>query len=423
MANKTCFVVMGFGTKTDYTKPKTFNLDKTYRTIIKPAAVLAGLDCVRADEIQHSGNINVPMYQWLLNADVVVADVSTYNCNAFYELGVRHALRPHSTIIICEDGLTFPFDIGQIAVRKYHHLGEGIDFEEVQVKQEELSKLMMDIVDQKNVDSPVYTFIPGLNPPGETKVAASLAATPLPPPPPDTRTVSILTEQAEKAMDNKKFLVAKELFQELRELIPQEPHYVQRLALATYKSKMPTEKEALDEARALLETLKPEDSTDPETLGLLQSVHKRLWSMEHDHADLERAIWASEKGFVLRNDYYNGINLAFLYNVRSAESKGAEAIADFVNAQRVRRRVMAICEALLREMATDAGKTRYDPEAGFWVMATLAQAYVGLGDEAKAQEHMNKALELKPPGWMVESTEEQLKILRSLLEKSPLVGL
>ena len=31
MPNKTCFVVMGFGTKTDYTKPKAFNLDKTYR--------------------------------------------------------------------------------------------------------------------------------------------------------------------------------------------------------------------------------------------------------------------------------------------------------------------------------------------------------------------------------------------------------
>ena len=83
----------------NYTKPKTFDLDKTYRNIIKPAAVAAGLECVRADEIVHSGNINVPMYERLLKADVVVADVSTYNCNAFYELGVRHALRPYTTII------------------------------------------------------------------------------------------------------------------------------------------------------------------------------------------------------------------------------------------------------------------------------------------------------------------------------------
>src|SRR6185436_20606709 len=102
---KKCFVVMGFGTKTDYTKARSFNLDKTYRNIIKPAALSAGLECVRADEIQHSGNINVPMYDQLLNADVVVADVSTYNCNAFYELGVRHALKPYTTITIAEDKL------------------------------------------------------------------------------------------------------------------------------------------------------------------------------------------------------------------------------------------------------------------------------------------------------------------------------
>jgi hypothetical protein len=122
---------MGFGKKTDYTKPKTFDLDKTYKGIIKPAAEKAGLECVRADDIVHAGNINVPMYEQLLKADVVVADVSTYNCNAFYELGVRHALRPYTTIVISEDGLTFPFDVGQIAIRKYHHLGEGIDYEEV----------------------------------------------------------------------------------------------------------------------------------------------------------------------------------------------------------------------------------------------------------------------------------------------------
>ena len=142
MPKKTCFVVMGFGKKTDYSKPKTFDLDKTYEYIIKPAAEKAGLKCVRADEIVHAGNINVPMYEQLLKADVVVADVSTYNCNAFYELGVRHALRPYTTIVISEDGLTFPFDVGQIAIRKYHHLGEGIDYEEVGRMQKELSEAM-----------------------------------------------------------------------------------------------------------------------------------------------------------------------------------------------------------------------------------------------------------------------------------------
>ncbi|QNT70545.1 hypothetical protein [Defluviicoccus vanus] len=101
---KTCFVVMGFDTKVDFATGRKLNLNATYHNLIKPAVEAAGLQCTRADEITHSGNINVPMYLNILTADVVIADVSTANCNAFYELGVRHALRPSTTIIISEDG-------------------------------------------------------------------------------------------------------------------------------------------------------------------------------------------------------------------------------------------------------------------------------------------------------------------------------
>ena len=48
----TCFVVMGFGKKTDFETGRTLDLDKTYRNIIKPAVVAAGLECTRADEIR-----------------------------------------------------------------------------------------------------------------------------------------------------------------------------------------------------------------------------------------------------------------------------------------------------------------------------------------------------------------------------------
>jgi hypothetical protein len=128
----TCFVVMGFGKKTAFETGRTLDLDKSYRNMIKPAVEAAGLKCVRADEIVHSGLIDVPMYEQLLNADVVVADLSTSNKNAFYELGVRHALRPYTTVVIAEDGIkAFPFDVNHVVVRQYRHLGEDIGFEEV----------------------------------------------------------------------------------------------------------------------------------------------------------------------------------------------------------------------------------------------------------------------------------------------------
>src|SRR5262245_39067639 len=168
----TCFVVMGFGKKTDFESGRTLDLDKTYRNIIKPAVADAKLKCVRADEIVHSGLIDIPMYEQLLEADVVVADLSTSNKNAFYELGVRHALRPFTTLVIAEDGIkAFPFDVNHVIVRQYHHLGEDIGFDEVMRFRKELTDAINIILKDKppRDDSPVYSLLTKLAPPALQK--------------------------------------------------------------------------------------------------------------------------------------------------------------------------------------------------------------------------------------------------------------
>src|SRR5687768_186148 len=171
MAKKTCFVVMGFGEKPDFATGRTLDLDKSYRVIIKRAVEEAGLECIRADDVVHAGIIDKPMYELLLGADVVVADLSTSNANAIYELGVRHALRPHTTIVIAEKNFKFPFDIGHLLVRPYTHLGEGIDAEDAEAAREALKKAILQLVEKKEADSPVYTFLPTLREPslGEIK--------------------------------------------------------------------------------------------------------------------------------------------------------------------------------------------------------------------------------------------------------------
>ena len=107
------------------------------------------------------------MYEQLLKADVVVANLSTSNKNAFYELGVRHALRPYMTIIICEDGIkTFPFDVNHVPHPPVPPHGEGIDYDKVERFRTELTNAITKI-SQKNPqpkDSPVYTFLNELNP-------------------------------------------------------------------------------------------------------------------------------------------------------------------------------------------------------------------------------------------------------------------
>src|SRR5512136_891167 len=105
---KYCFVVQGFGEKTDFTDGRKLNLDASY-LMIRESVEEAGLTCIRADEIKHSGTIDEPMYEWILHADLVIADLSTYNMNAAYELGVRYALRPYATIIVAEEMFKNPF--------------------------------------------------------------------------------------------------------------------------------------------------------------------------------------------------------------------------------------------------------------------------------------------------------------------------
>ncbi len=111
-----CFVVQGFGKKTDFTDGRVLDLDASY-AIIKEAVEGAELECIRADEIVHSGTIDAPMYKQLLQADLVIADLSTYNVNAAFELGVRYGLRPRATIIVAEEDCQI---IGWGSLSRFH---------------------------------------------------------------------------------------------------------------------------------------------------------------------------------------------------------------------------------------------------------------------------------------------------------------
>jgi tetratricopeptide (TPR) repeat protein len=448
---KTCFVVMGFGKKTDFETGRTLDLDKTYRNIIKPAVKAAGLECIRADEIVHSGLIDVPMYKQLLNADVVVADLSTSNKNAYYELGVRHALKPYTTIILCEDGIkTFPFDVNHVAVRQYRHLGEGIDSEEVDRMRDMLASAIVTIsqAEKPDTDSPVYTFLNGLTPPAlaaamdavAEAVAKSAPAVGVDPEDaaepaaadPTTETHGVLMQQVDEAQKAGKFLKAKALLEIVRDQMkpedadapmkPEYPYIIQRLALVTYKAKYDTAEEQIDalrEARSMLAELSPDISNDTETLGLWGAVHKRLWEQTGDRGALDEAVRGYERGFYLRNDYYNGINLAYLLNVRADNAASrAEAIADFVQAERIRREVLAICEAEMKDGGPSSDEQKY------WILATEAEALLGVGDEKGAQQKFDEAVALIPDPkvnqWMKASTKEQMDKLRAFLARSPL---
>jgi hypothetical protein len=452
-AKGTCFVVMGFGKKPDFETNRTLDLDKTYRNIIKPVAEEIGLKCIRADELVHSGLIDLAMYEQLLSADVVIADLSTSNSNAFYELGVRHALRPYTTIIICEEGLMkegrdkLPFDINHIAVRKYSHMGEGIDYEEVMRFSKVLKEDIRQILKRQPPasDSPVYAFLRGLNPPARIaeeigrEMDEALGAAQTDEQPDDTQPHSVLMQQAEDAQKEGDFERAKALLGAVRVMRPDDAYVIHRLVLATYRSCSPTNRQALEEARELLKTLHPESSNDTWTLGLWGSVHEKLWNETRDKAYLDEALRAYKRGFNLRRDYYNGIHEAFIRNVRAANSTNpAEAIADFILAQRIRREVIPICEEWLASAKPPGGKGQQAKRAlneylkeKSYVLAKLAEAYLGTGDEVKAQQLFDDSeaviqqlIKNQYPAFKIKKIREGVKRkraeLQALLADSPL---
>ncbi|HEV8431777.1 MAG TPA: TRAFs-binding domain-containing protein [Thermoanaerobaculia bacterium] len=419
---KKCFVVMGFGEKTDLATGRTLDLDKTYRIIIKKAVEEAGLECIRADDIKHSGLIDVPMYELLLEADVVIADLSTANPNAIYELGVRHALRPHMTIIMAESQFKFPFDLSHIVIRPYEHLGKGIDAEHAEKVREELKAAIRKLLDQPDVDSPVYRFLPKLRAwnAGVAPILEASAAEATP------RSLAVAADESiaelmEMFREAKKDSEWSSAIRSLKKLIEKRPHdsyFQQQLALATYKGKKPDPVTALNAAKDILQKLDPHAATDPETLGLWGAVHKRLYELTGDTAALDESIWAYEKGFYVKNDYYNGINLAFVLNVRAANAADPqEATADVVQARRVRRRVAEITRNLLAAgIKDDEGKV--DADETFWVQASLAEALEGSGRKDEAATLREELARTAPASWMVETMNDQLGKLDKLLAKA-----
>jgi tetratricopeptide (TPR) repeat protein len=171
------------------------------------------------------------------------------------------------------------------------------------------------------------------------------------------------------------------------------------------------------EAGRILELLQPKWSSDAETVGLWGAIHKRLWDARKSAADLDEAIRSHARGFYLKRDFYNGINLSFLLDTRANESSGDEAVADRVLAARARREVLMICDYEIAKEEND--DTKNTPDEIYWLRATRAEALFGLGQCDAAAEEFEKAKSVtpSPKNWMIASTEEQLQKLKQLFAR------
>lgn len=395
---KICFVVMGFGKKTDYESGRTLDLDASYEAIIRPAVELAGLRCIRADEVTHSGVIDVEMYELLLRADLVVADISTGNPNAIYELGVRHALCPNSTIVMKEEAGRLYFDLDHVSTFHYRHLGEDIGAREAGRAVRDLLPLINAALSSSKPDSPVYTFLPRLRRPmlSEEKFAELVDEMEA-----EQNRFTDLMRKAEQLASMSDHFGAAVAFREASNLKPNDPFIIQQLALAIYKAAKPDPVSALIEGIKIIASLDPDQSNDPETRGISGAMHKRLWLATHQPAHLDKAIRHYRRGFEVRGDYYNGENLAACYDMRAdLQINPDEALFDRMSARKAREDIVANLEYLLMDPASaERGDLK-------WIHATLANCLFALGNNDAASIHELKFRALTPALWEVATFED-----------------
>lgn len=154
-----CFVLMPFGKK-PAAEGRLVDFDAVYDQLIRPAIVAAGLEPLRADEEMTGGVIHKPMYERLILCEYAIADLTTANANVFYELGLRHAIRPASTVLLFAQGLgQLPFDVAQLRAVPYQLGTDG----KPSANHKDLDMLTIKLRDARKMmtDSPVFQLVEG----------------------------------------------------------------------------------------------------------------------------------------------------------------------------------------------------------------------------------------------------------------------
>jgi tetratricopeptide (TPR) repeat protein len=346
------------------------------------------------------------MYALLIKADLVIADISTANPNAIYELGIRHAVKPYATIIIKEDAGKIPFDLDHARIFQYKHLGEDLGADEAKNSQDKLIKLIESVTKESLTDSPMYEYI-NIDPPTISedeykKIIGELAE--------QEHHIFAITEKAKDKMDTEDFVEASNLWRKASELFPNEPFFMQQHALCRYKSKSPTESIALTDALTIIHKLDINgDTNDPETLGIAGAINRRLFQLNGEIEYLNRAIELYGKGFKVRSDYYNGENYAFCLNLKAYSEKNKdEQIYLKIEAKKTREKIINN----LQSIPSEDLKGRSDEK---WIYASMSTCYLALGNEKKSLHYKELFMSEDPKSWEMETFESSRKTLMQLI--------
>jgi tetratricopeptide (TPR) repeat protein len=432
------FIVMPFGEK------EGINFNQIYLDLIKPALLQVGLEPFRADEEILPGDIRADMFQELLMADLVIADLSISNANAWYELGVRHGLRSHGIVQIRSGETSIPFDVCVDRTLHYHLKKGAPDPDFIETDREALGKVALETLRSnpyRQPVSPVYQYLPYLQEPdwkslrvknadafwhehdqwanlievsrknqkpGDILVLADEAPT-----------YALKLEGYRTAgnalLNLGQFDFALEQFDKALAINPDDLGSAQKKGIVLGR----LDKTA--QAEQWLRALSIKHPHDAETWALLGRTEKdfwvRLWREEdkspkdmfddaaYESAQLKEAIQAYRQGFIEQPEsYYAGINaltLAYLFKHLQEHSDNESELEAMAGGVR-----WATISELTKEVIN---------QPNYWARVTLADLELLVSDMATIEKAYKYAITAARQDWFaLDSSRQQLTLLQDL---------
>jgi len=430
-----CFVDMPFGQKSDLKSGVLVDFDQIYNEGIKPAIEQCGLEALRADEERTGGIIHSAMFARLLLAEFVVADLTLANANVFYELGIRHAAKPFTTVPILANLSALPFDVALVRALSYQLENGKLTETSAQKFRTELAKRLRAAIDGAATnDSPLFQLIPkfpGIDLPDEVaetfkdrirqaeefREILSLAFTQ-----PTVRGKREALLKIQRDLGDLKVvprsvlieLIASfrdvEAFDELIVLYNAFPDNLkdnvvakQQFALALNRRNQPGDR---DKALRRIDELLSKHESDPETLGIKGRIHKDIYKEAAQAkkisaiAALDDAITAYTKGFEADpRDYYPGVNAINLL----IQKGDAQALKE------VERLLPLVSFAVARR----GGASSSD----YWDLATVLELACMGEDWATANRILPKVILAATDSFKTATTLGNLRLLKQARER------
>ncbi len=426
-----CFVIMPFGEKKD-ADGGIVNFDLIYNNLIHPAIVAADMEPIRADEETVNGIIHKPMYERLILCDYAIADLTTANANVFYELGIRHAVKPFTTVTIFSKGSTLPFDLNAVRCYPYSYNKQegvlnGID-KDLSAITEKLKRAKSD----KATDSPIYQLVDGIafqnsvahqktdifrdlvkyNKAMKDRLAelrheeisdidkiAKLNAF-------VSSEIKTEDEEAGTLIDIMLTYRSLSAFDQMISFINSLPTHVKNTVMVQEQLGFALNRIGKgDKAISVLKAVLEQNGPSSETYGIMGRVYKDKYeaALKADNqlaaeGYLDKAIDTYLKGFEADwRDAFPGINVATLLEVKG-------------DRQRIANIAPVVEYSVIRKLA---GKT---PD--YWDYATLIELAVIQNDEQKAMENLKKAIACPIEGkWMLATTIKTLNLISTTRKK------